>query len=77
MELSRDSYRAGKTSVLSVLEAQRSLLAARLGRARAMESAATAIPELERVVGLPMGVILERTAVEGEATAYDETGGGR
>jgi len=53
LDLSRETYRAGRTSILSVLEAQRFFLETRRGYVEASQAAATMIPELERTIGLP------------------------
>jgi len=53
LALSREAYRAGRVSFLSVLEAQRFFLETRRGYVEASQSAATMIPELERTIGLP------------------------
>lgn len=53
LELSREAYRVGRASFLSVLEAQRFFLEARRGYVGAAQSAATAVPDLERTIGLP------------------------
>lgn len=53
LDLSREAYRAGRASFLSVLEAQRFFLETRRGYVEASQSAATMIPELERTIGLP------------------------
>ncbi len=58
LELSREAYRAGRVSLLSVLESQRSLLAARSGYAEALRDSALTLSELERVVGRPIEAIL-------------------
>jgi cobalt-zinc-cadmium efflux system outer membrane protein len=54
LELARDAYRSGKTSILTVLEAQKSLLAARAAYGQARRDAAIALTELERSVGAPL-----------------------
>jgi len=54
LSLSRESYQAGRASFLSVLEAQRFYLDTRRRAIEAMNDASAAIPELERVVGLPL-----------------------
>lgn len=56
-ELSRDAYRAGRLSFPSVLEAERSLLTARSGYLAALESAALATIDLERVTGRPAAAL--------------------
>jgi len=48
LELSRDSYNAGRASFLAVLEAQRFYLDTRRRSIEALQTAAEAIPELER-----------------------------
>jgi len=53
LDLSREAYRAGRASFLSVLEAQRLFLQARRAYVDAAQSAATMIPQLERTIGLP------------------------
>lgn len=67
LDLSREAYRAGRTSFLSVLEAQRFFLETRKGHVGAAHTAATAIPELERAIGLPFPDLI------GEADAEAET----
>ncbi|MCH9034157.1 MAG: TolC family protein [Planctomycetes bacterium] len=59
LDLSREAYRAGRASFLSVLEAQRFFLEARRGYVEASQSAATMIPQLERTIGLPFDRFLE------------------
>jgi len=51
--LSRESYHAGKSTVLAVLDAERTYLIARDGYVEALLAAAAAAPALERAVGLP------------------------
>ncbi|MHC5062982.1 MAG: TolC family protein [Planctomycetota bacterium] len=53
LELARESYRVGKTTILPVLEAQRSLLSARREHVQRQQLAATAISDLERATGMP------------------------
>lgn len=71
LELSREAYRAGRASFLSVLEAQRFSLETRSGLVRAAQAAALAVPELEKTIGLPFaqllaGVDARKTATEAE-----------
>ena len=56
--LSRESYRAGRASFLAVLEAQRFFLDARSRYVGALGDAAMALPDLERVVGLPLAQLM-------------------
>lgn len=58
LELSQEAYRAGRASLLSVLEAQRFFLENRSRYVRAARSAATELPRLERTVGLPLKAIV-------------------
>jgi outer membrane protein TolC len=55
LDMARDAYRAGKTGFLSVLEAERTLLAARDRHASAQQEALVSLARLERVVGAPIG----------------------
>ena len=54
LEFSRNSYLAGQTNILTLLEAQRVLLESRRGDIAARLELATAIFELEQRVGEPM-----------------------
>lgn len=54
LEMNRDAYRAGGTSILAVMEAQRFLLDARRRHVEASQIAMQIIPELELAVGLPL-----------------------
>jgi cobalt-zinc-cadmium efflux system outer membrane protein len=67
LDLSREAYRAGRASFLSVLEAQRFFLETRNGYVGAAQAAATAIPELERTIGLPFPKLVG--AVDADATS--------
>ncbi len=57
LDLSTTSYRAGKTSIITVLDAQRTLLATRRLAISVQQNAASALADLERIVGRPMAVI--------------------
>lgn len=54
LELSRESYQAGRASFLAVLEAQRFYLETRRRFTEALQGAAVTIPELERAVSSPI-----------------------
>lgn len=72
LELSDTSYRAGKTSIVTVLEAQRTLLATRRSSVDAARDAAEAIAELERTTGRPLNALLLQTpAAHPESTEAD------
>jgi len=62
LELSRDSYNAGRASFLAVLEAQRFYLDTRRRSIEALQAAAGAIPELERVTASPIAELLNSLA---------------
>jgi cobalt-zinc-cadmium efflux system outer membrane protein len=70
LDLSREAYRAGRTSFLSVLEAQRFYLEARNRHIEASKTAAVAIPDLERIIGLPVAELMK----EVKAAAANEPG---
>ena len=57
LDLSRESYKAGRASFLSVLESQRFFLDTRRRSIEAIQTAAAAVPELERAVGMPMSAL--------------------
>ena len=73
LELAREAYRLGRTSFLSVLEAQQTLLATRQEYNVARRASAGAVVDLERVVGRPIDKILIPDEVGSPAEA--ETGG--
>lgn len=58
LELARESFSAGKTGFLSVLEAQNRLLVTRREYVDRLESVVLSIPELEAACGRPLGVLL-------------------
>jgi cobalt-zinc-cadmium efflux system outer membrane protein len=62
LDLSQEAYRTGRTSFVSVLEAERFFLDARSRYVDAARAAAKAVPELERVIGLPFDRFM--TAIE-------------
>lgn len=71
LELAQTAYQAGRAPLLSVLEVERALLAARQGYAESLAAAATAIVELEQAVGLPAREI---SAGLGSATETERMG---
>lgn len=58
LDLARESFAAGKTGFLSVLEAQDRLLTARREYVDRLEIVALSIPELEAACGRPFGVLV-------------------
>ena len=70
LDLSRASYRAGKSSILAVLDAERTYLSTRDRSAEASSAAATTVPELERVIGRPIARML---STAGDESREDDT----
>lgn len=64
LELSRQAYQAGQASFLSVLEAQRFFLDSRAEYIRALQEAASAIPNLEQTVSLPYGTLISTSTTQ-------------
>jgi len=60
LDLSHEAYKAGRASFLAVLEAQRFFLEIRSEQVTAAQTAATAVPELERAIGLPFAKIVSQ-----------------
>jgi cobalt-zinc-cadmium efflux system outer membrane protein len=58
LDLARESFAAGKTGFLSVLEAQDRLLATRREYVDRLEAVALSIPDLEAACGRPLDVLL-------------------
>ena len=58
LELARESYRVGKSTILPVLESQRNLLAARRDHLQRLRQAATALSDLELATGVPRETLL-------------------
>lgn len=57
LALARDAFRIGNTTILTTLDAQRTLLEARTGYIQAQVDAALATIELERISGLPFATL--------------------
>lgn len=68
LNLSDTSYRAGKTSIITVLEAQRTLLATRRIAVDALRTAAVSIADLERITGRPATVLLSQARTTSQPT---------
>ncbi|UCE60250.1 MAG: TolC family protein [Phycisphaerales bacterium] len=62
LDLSREAYRAGRASFLSVLEAERFFLDSRSQYVAAATTAATTIPELERTTGATIAALVAEAA---------------
>jgi cobalt-zinc-cadmium efflux system outer membrane protein len=62
LELSRQSFEVGKTTILPVIEAQRKLLSARRMHAVRLQAAAAAVSDLERATGAPREELLRADA---------------
>jgi cobalt-zinc-cadmium efflux system outer membrane protein len=76
VSLAQEGYRIGRVPFLSLLEAQRAYLATRVSELEALEAAALAEIELERVTGRPADALRNTTADEGpvESPFDPETG---
>ncbi len=59
LDLARESFAAGKTGFLSVLEAQNRLLQTRREYVNRLEAVALSIPALEAACGRPLGFLLD------------------
>ncbi len=68
LDMSRESYHAGKASILSVLDAERTFLTTRDSYAEALRAAAAVVPELEGAVGLPIAELLRTTSPTSQPT---------
>jgi cobalt-zinc-cadmium efflux system outer membrane protein len=64
LELSREAYQAGQASFLSVLEAQRFFLDSRAKYIEALQKASSAVPNLERTIGLPYKAMFTCTTTQ-------------
>ncbi len=61
LELARESFGSGRTTLLALIEVQRQLLEARRGHVTLRLEAATSVSDLERVVGAPvLGLLPEQ-----------------
>jgi outer membrane protein TolC len=70
LKLSEATYQAGQTTILNVIDAQRSLLETRRANLAALRNAAGALAELERATARPVGELLEQV---GSTTQPAET----
>jgi len=57
VSLAQEGYRVGRVSFLSLLESQRAYLATRMSELEALQAAALAAIELERVIGQPASIL--------------------
>lgn len=64
LDLARESFTAGKTGFLSVLEAQSQLLAARREYVKRLEAVALSVPALEAACGRPLVELVETAPTE-------------
>lgn len=62
LELSQAAYQAGSAPILTVIDAQRSLLETQRNYVAALQSATTAVVDLERATARPMSVLLDMPA---------------
>jgi len=76
LELSQATYQAGQTTILNVIDAQRSLLEARRANVAALQNAATAVAELERATARPASVLFQESGMSNQATTTQPSHGG-
>ena len=69
LSLSEATYQAGQTTVLNVIDAQRSLLETRRANLAALQDAANAMAELERATARPVGELLAAADLSEPAAA--------
>jgi outer membrane protein TolC len=74
LELARESFAAGKTGFLSVLQAQGRLLAARRDYVGRLESVALSVPEIEAACGRPLEELLDRDRAETNGSEGENEG---
>ena len=74
LDLSREAYKAGRASFLSVLEAQRFFLDSRSRYLEAAGNAAITIPQLERTVGLPFPELINNARAVAESVRSEGVG---
>ncbi len=73
LELARDAYRLGETSFLSVLEAQKSFLAAREQHLETLRASANTLVDLEQVTGQPLsGIAPAKEGLEAKSEEGDQ-----
>lgn len=72
LEMSRESYKAGRSSLIIVLDAQRVLLEARRGYVAALQAAALSVADLEQAAARPISQILEQSAKSPPTTQPSE-----
>jgi cobalt-zinc-cadmium efflux system outer membrane protein len=67
LTLAQGAYTAGRTTLLSMQEAQRALLSARSGYIEALTQYASAVVEIERLAGRPFTQLVESVPSPGES----------
>ncbi|MBK8269339.1 MAG: TolC family protein [Planctomycetes bacterium] len=73
LDLSQSTYQAGQTTILNVIDAQRSLLETRRANVAALQAAANAIAELERATARPVAELLELVGPSTQPTQTQTT----
>lgn len=76
LDLSQATYQAGQTTILNVIDAQRSLLETRRANVAALQAAASAIAELERATARPVDELLEPAGPTTQPTETQPSGEG-
>jgi len=76
LDLSQATYQAGQTTILNVIDAQRSLLETRRANVAALQNAAAAVAELERTTARPASELFRDTAPSKPPTTTQPSDGG-
>lgn len=76
LDLSQATYQAGQTTILNVIDAQRSLLETRRANVAALENAAAAVAELERATARPASELFQESGLPNQATTTQPADGG-
>jgi cobalt-zinc-cadmium efflux system outer membrane protein len=71
LDLAQDAYHAGRSTILAILDAERTLLSTRDSYAVALLQAAATIPEIEQTVGVPFQELI-RPAADTQPAAISE-----
>ncbi len=71
LEISEATYQSGQATILNVIDAQRSLLETRRSNVAALQSAAIASVELERVTARPMEQLLGQSESQSPAPSHE------
>lgn len=74
LDMSRESYRAGRSSLITVLDSQRELLKSRRDYVAALQFAAISVADLEKATAKPISEILTRASESASRTQPADPG---